>query len=199
MINLLPPDLKQGYVYAQRNSRLSRWIVAFLLAIVGLGIVGTYGYLYMHRSVDSYTSQVATTKALLNKEKLAETEKQVQDITNNFKLVVQVLSQEVLFSKLLTQMATVIPANTILTQINITQAQGGIDISAITANYDTATQLQVNLQDPANKIFSKADIENIACNSQAAQDPRYPCTVTIRALFTANNPFLFINNTGAQK
>jgi hypothetical protein len=96
-------------------------------------------------------------------------------------------------------MATVIPSNTILTQINIAQVQGAIDLTAITANYDTATQLQVNLQDPANKIFSKADIENIACSSQSSQDPRYPCTVTIRALFTANNPFLFINSAGTRK
>lgn len=198
MINLLPPDLKQSYIYAQRNTHLLRWIVAFLLAIVGLGVIATYGYLYMNKSVTDYSHKVASTQTTLKDQQLTQTEAQVKDITNSLKLVVQVLSKEVLFSKLLTQMATVIPANTLLTQLNIAKVQGSIDITAITANYNTATQLQVNLQDPANKIFSKADIENITCSPQSAQDPRYPCTVSIRALFATNNPFLFINNAGAK-
>lgn len=195
MINLLPPAIKDEYLYGQRNSSLIRWIVACLIALVGLGGIATYGYVYMHNSVQNYTDQVATTEKLLTDQHLTQTEAKVQDITGSLKLVVQVLSKEVLFSKLLQQMGTVIPPNAVLTGLNINQVQGAIDITAATDNYSTATQLQVNLQDPHNKVFQKADIVNISCTSASGSNSRYPCTVNIRALFAADNPFLFINNT----
>jgi len=37
--------------------------------------------------------------------------------------------------------------------LNISQTRGAIDISAIATDYDTASQVQVNLADPHSKIF----------------------------------------------
>lgn len=196
MINLLPPDVKQEYTYALRNSSLRRWVIACLLALVGLVGIATYGLVALQKSTMSYTSQISVAQASLKQQKLTQTEAQVRDITTSFKLVVNVLSKEVLFSKLLKQIAVVIPANSILTNLNISQTAGGIDLTVAAADYNTATQVQVNLQDPANKVFSKADIVSIICTPNAA-NPKYPCTVQIRALFAANNPYLFINNKGS--
>jgi len=195
MINLLPPEIKQSYSYAQRNVVLRRWVVAFVLAFVGLGVITTFGLLTIKQSTTRYNNQIVASEELFKKEKFSETQAKVQDISSSIKLVTQVLSQEVLFSQLLKQIAATIPANANLTGLNINQTQGGLDITAIATNYDTATQVQVNLADPANKIFSKADIVGITCSSANAANPKYPCTVTIRALFSTNNPFLFINNT----
>jgi Tfp pilus assembly protein PilN len=198
MINLLPPNVKQDYTYALRNTVLSRWVVAFLVALVGVGAIGTYGWVVMNKSISTYQSQVASTQKQLNKENLKGVEAQVQDISDSFKLVVQVLSKEVLFSKLLQQIGTTIPKNAVLSDLTISQVQGAIDITAQAADYNTATQVQVNLADPKNQIFSKADILNIVCTSTTdATNSQYPCTVTIRALFGPNNQFLFINNKGA--
>src|ERR1700761_9232219 len=101
MINLLPPDIKSSYRYARRNVVLRRWVVRTVLAFVGLGVIATYGLLTLQQATSRYQSQIATTKALFKQEKFAQTQTQVQDITNSFKLVVKVLSQEVLFSELL--------------------------------------------------------------------------------------------------
>lgn len=196
MINLLPPDIKSGYLYARRNVRLRSWVVICLIALLGLGGLTTYGLLTLHRSTVRYNNQIATTATLFQQEKFSATQVQVRDISNNFKLVVKVLGQEVLFSQLLKQIAALIPANANLTGLNIIQTQGAIDISAIATDYKTATQVQVNLADPTNKIFSKADIISVTCNNTNALDPNYPCTVNLRALFAANNPFLFINSKG---
>lgn len=193
MINLLPPALKDDYRYASRNTLLRRWTAALILAIVGLGMIGTFGYVTIQSSTDNLSAQVENLQETLKKQKLTETEAQVTDITNSFKLVVQVLSKEVLFSKLLKQIATVIPSNAILANLAINQTTGGVDIVANAADYTTATQVQVNLSDPNNKIFSRADIVSITCSSNPS-NPRYPCTVQIRALFATKNQFLFINN-----
>lgn len=193
MINLLPPDLKDSYRYGRRNVGLRRWVLLCLAAFVGLGILSTYGLLSLHQQTVNYNKQIADAQTTLQREKYSQVQTQVKDITNSFRLVVQVLSQEVLFSQLLTHIATITPANANLTGLNISGTQGAIDISAISTDYNTATQLQVNLADPANQIFNKADIVSINCSS-STNDPRYPCSVNIRAQFAKNNPFLFINS-----
>lgn len=198
MINLLPPETKRAYRYAERNVGLLHWVIAGVIGLAGLGIIATYGWLSLHQSIVSYDKQIASTQSMLKREKQTEVNQQVQDITSSFRLVVQVLSKEVLFSQLLKQMAIVLPPGSNLTDLNIGQTQGALDITASARDYNTATQVQVNLADPANKIFAKADIVNIVCNTKNAPDPQHPCTVTLRALFSPNNPFLFINQKGAK-
>lgn len=202
MINLLPPDLKQSYRYAHRNVRLTRWLIVFVFGFIGLTLISTAGLIYMRQSEQSYLKQIASAQASLQQQKLSDTQKQVQDISNSLRLSVQVLSKEVLFSKLLRQIGTITPSNAVLTNLNIIQVQGGIDIKALTTDYNAATQLQVNLADPANKLFTSADIISITCSSSSSStsllDSRYPCTVEIRALFAKNNPYLFINDKGTK-
>jgi Tfp pilus assembly protein PilN len=192
MINFLPPDLKDSYRYAHRNLNLLRWVILFSVGFVGLAIISGAGMMYLQRQTNAYALQNNITGATLKKQDQDKVQKEISEISGNLKLVVQVLSREILFSKLLTRLGAVTPSNAILTGISISQTTGGIDIAAKTADYHAATQLQVNLSDPANKIFSKADIVNIDC-SDTTTDPQYPCVVTIRALFSDNNPFLFIN------
>ena len=197
MINLLPPDVKQTYHYARLNTRLVRWVIVFSFAIIGLAGLSVGGIFYLQETAKSYDVQVASLEASLKQQKQAETKKKVTEISNDLKLTVQVLSKLVLYSKLLDQLATIIPKNTALSNLNISQVQGALDITANTADYNAATQLQVNLADPTNKIFSKADIVSITCASETTVDTkRLPCSVTIRALFAADNPYLFTKNTG---
>lgn len=197
MINLLPTDLKQQYLYARRNTILRRWAFSLLFGLVGVGLVTTGGLLYMQQSIDDYSKRVSTLQDSLSDQKLEETKKETEEITSSLKLVVQVLSREVLFSKLLTQIANVTPPETSLTDLSISKTEGALEITAVSSSYESATQLQVNLEDPANKIFSKADIQSISCQTNAA-NPKYPCQITVRALFSDNNPFLFINKSGVK-
>ncbi len=199
MINLLPPNVKQNITYARHNTKLLRWSFVLLFGIVGTAVIVLFGLFYINQSTKSYAAQVEKTQDELNAQKLPETQKQVEDISSNLKLVVQVLSREILFSKLIKQIGAAIPANASLTSLSIAKVSGGIDLTAIASDYNTATQVQINLQDPANKIFDKADIVNISCTSSATADPRYPCNVSIRAQFASNNPFLFINTKGTTK
>jgi Tfp pilus assembly protein PilN len=195
MINLLPPDIKSSYDYASRNVHALRWLVAFAIALVGLGAIGTTGFIYMQHLSKDYQSQISMKESSLKQQKLDETQKAAKDISSSLKLAVNVLSNEVLFSELLKQLGSVTPNNVRLSSLNISQTTGALDITAASTDYKAATQLQVNLADPANKIFSKADIVNISCASGDGSSS-YPCTVTIRALFAKDNPFLFINAKG---
>ncbi len=198
MINLLPPEVSSGYSYARRNVGLRRWVVIFVIALVGLGAITTYGLLSIQQSKSRYAKEISASESLLQEQKFAETQKQVGGIASSFKLVVQVLSKEVLFSELIKQIGASIPANANLTGLDISQSQSSLDVSAVVPDYKTATQVQVNLADPGSKLFSKADIVSISCKNDAT-DGAHPCNVTIRALFAPNNPYLFINSKGLKQ
>ncbi len=75
-------------------------------------------------------------------------------------------------------------------------------MQARATDYQTATQVQVNLQDPKSLLFDKVDIVNVQCQGSAAapgsEAAKYPCTVQMKALFTKTNPFLFINGSNKQ-
>lgn len=192
MINLLPPETKQAYRYGLANVILVRWLLAAFVGLIGVGLIGTYGWMNLHRSTVNYEGQVAALQASLKQQHQVTVDKQVQDISNSFQLVVKVLSKEVLFSKVLTSMAQTMPTGTYLTGLSIGNVQGALDVSAAATSYQAATQVQVNLADPRNQLFAKADIVNIAYHKDS-QDKSHPYTVNIRALFAQNNPFLFIN------
>jgi hypothetical protein len=195
MINLLPPDIKQDITYARRNRRLVRWIVALLFLIGGVASITIFGQLYINRAATSHAVQVEQSRQQLKLQQLEETQAQVENISSSLKLAVDVLSREVLFSKLLRQIGAAMPAGATLSGISIEKIEGGLDLTAAAADYRSASQIQVNLQDPANQIFEKADIDNITCEYDNPPDPRYPCNITIRALFGDNSPFLYISES----
>lgn len=197
MINLLPPEIYENIKYGRQNTKLFRWSLTLVFTIVGIGLVIFLGSVYMRQSTQNYAKQIDQQQAQLREQKLEETQKRVEDLSNNLKLAVDVLSREVLFSKLIQQIGTAIPENASLSNLQINALKGGIDIVAIAADYNSAAQVQVNLQDPGNKIFDKADLINITCSGSASADPRYPCTVTVRAQFAQDNPFLFINDSAS--
>lgn len=190
MINLLPPDIKQAYRYGRINRHLVHWMLVFAAGIVGAGIITTFGYLYLNQTANSYKNQIETSNQQLAAQNLTAVQNQVKDISNNLNLVVQVLSKQVLFSELLQQLTTLMPADTNLTGLSISQTQGAIDITAAAKNYSSAAQIQVNLTDPNNQLFSKADIVSINCSGVTS----YPCSIELRALFSANSSYMFINN-----
>jgi hypothetical protein len=190
MINLLPPELKSSYVYARRNVALRRWVVIVLIALLGLAAIGTYGLVALQQSDTNYNKQSIALQDQLDREHVNQTKKRVQDISSSLKLTVKVLSNEVLFSKLIKQIGAAMPNGAVLADLKISTADNALDLTADATNYTTATQVQVNMADPKNQIFSKADIINIKCDSTV---PGYPCSVTLRTLFGDNSPFLFIN------
>jgi Tfp pilus assembly protein PilN len=199
MINLLPPDVKQSIAYARRNTSLRTWGYVTVFCSVLICLVVAAGYFYLQHSIQTYDKRVNESKQYLSDQKLEETQRDIETVSSNLKLVVQVLSRAVLFSRLLEQVGTATPNGAVLTNLSISnKVQGGIDLTFSATDYQTATQVQVNLSDTNNQIFEKADIVSIQCNNATGGAvSQYPCTVQIRALFAKNNTFGFLSNTKA--
>lgn len=196
MINLLPQTRKDDITYGRKNSRLLKYCSLVLVIIFGMACITFVGSLYIKSTQDTVAAQVESSKQSIKSRQLESVQKQAEQISNDIKLTTDVLSKEILFSKLLKQIGAAMPANTSLTDLKIDTAEKALNLSAIASSYDTASQVQVNLSDPKNAIFEKADIIGINCN---VQDPRYPCEVTIKALFGDNSSYLFINPAKEKK
>lgn len=192
MINLLPPDTKNTILYARRNTLLLRACLAMVAVIGGVFLLLGFGHFYLATSTARYEKDIATLNASLQEQNIDQTKAQIQDLSGSVNLALKVLSQEILFSKLLRQAGTVMPAGSSLSSIEIGDVEGGIDITAGVENYQVGTQVQVNLADPNNKLFKKVDLVSVSCNSQGSGT--YPCSARLRALFGDNSPYLFINN-----
>lgn len=197
MINLLPTDYRKNLLYARRNTALRKWAGALVIASLGAMLIVAGGFFYLQNEVRQQSRTLAASQANLKSQDIDGTRKELETISSNTKLILQVLEREILFSKLLRQLGSILPANTALQQIEIDELQGGLALQAGAANIEAATQLQVNLEDPENKIFQKADIENINCSEPIEGSP-YPCTVTLRALFNNDNPYRYISSGGNQ-
>lgn len=198
MINLLPPEVKENALYARLNTKLIRWVFVIMLSVIGSIVIIGFGQLYLTQSAKTYTKQISEGQERLRIQKLDETQKRVGEISANLKLVIQVLSREILFSKVLKQVGASIPSGAVLTKLTINKVEGGIGLTFESRDNQTGSQILLNLQDPNNKIFEKADIEEIRCTTVVPKGSSYPCQVTIRALFGDKSPYLFINSGATQ-
>lgn len=190
MINLLPPETKSDVALAKRNFKMMKLCFILLAVIIGMLVITLGGLFYMEQSKNSIKQQNQKSAQSIESQNLSSVQKQAEEISGNIKLTTDVLSQQILFSKLIRQVGAVMPANTTLKGLSIGKADGGVSLTANAKDYNTASQIQVNLADPTNKIFDKADIINITCENSSTE--QYPCSISVRARFTKQNNFLFI-------
>lgn len=201
MINLLPPDSKSTLVYARRNTQLIRFVIGLAIGALGIIIVVGFSMLYLDREINSYKSSIAQAEKDLKAQKETQVVAEVQSISESLNLVVNVLNQEILFSNLIQEIGSVMPAGTVLKDLSLSnELTGALTLQAGAVTDQAASQIQVNLRDPKNNIFSAADLESIECiepeppqPGEIAEPPDpYPCTASIRALFAKGNSFTLL-------
>ncbi len=197
MINLLPTDYGTRLRHSHLNAILRRWLIAVLLAGGGLMLILVVGWIYITQQNKNLAKNIDSVNQQLQAQDLAGTRKYAQDITNNIRIINQVLSREIRFSGLITQIGSVMPPGTVLSGLTLSKVDGGLDLSTNARDYTSATQIAVNLSDPKNKIFDKVDIVNINCSSTSGST--YPCSAAFRALFSKSTRSQFLNIPGGSK
>lgn len=198
MINLMPPDKKQAIIYARRNDHLVKWVIGVILAFLLLVVLISGGLFYLHQDSNRNLKQAEQINQELEDKKQEEIIARVNELSGNLKLTVDVLSSEVLFSKLLTEIGNVMPPGTVLSSLTLnSELAGGLDLEIQSVSYESGVQAQLNLVDEKNGIFEKADISSVQCGS--SEPTVYPCSSSIRVLFSDNNQsFLKLYNGEAE-
>lgn len=192
MINLLPPNVKQEITYGRRNNVLIRWIIAVILVIVGIGIMTVFGLVYINQNVKSQQKVAVIAQQNIKNQNLEANQKELQSLSDKVKTIVQILSKQLLFSKMLTTIASILPSGAVLSDINLTNSDLAIDLSLSATDRAAATQAFVNINDPKNNFFDKADLVSIICEGTGSK--KYPCTARVRVTLKNDSSFYFLNS-----
>lgn len=189
MINLLPPIYVDKIRYSRKNAALLKSLIWLGLANIGLVTILLAGAFYIDRQSSHIQTQIEASEKQLKAQNLDQVEKESQQITNNIRIINQVLSKEVLFSEVIQEVGKIIPSGSVLSSISLTQVSGSIDLVINSRDNNSAVQAAANLSDPKNNLFEKVDVVNVSCTGS---NPGYPCSSTFKALFspTAQDRFL---------
>ncbi len=199
MINLLPPQVKQEITYGRRNSILLRWVIAVTLVIAGIGVMTVFGLFYINQNVRAQQKVAKIAQQRIDGQNLESSKNQLIDLSDKVKTIVSILNKQLLFSKMLTTVGGILPNGAVLSDINLSTSDSGIDLSISALDRAAATQAFVNINDPKNNFFDKADLVSIVCESSSAK--KYPCTAQVRGTLKNNSSFYFLNSvtTGSTK
>jgi hypothetical protein len=192
MINLLPTAHASAIRYGRQNTHLRNWLIGLVGAIGGLILILAGGWLYLNQQQDNYRNQISETQKQLKAEDLAGVQKDAKEITGDIKVINQVLGTEVRFSDLIQAIGNDMPAGSVLGSLSLSnKINGALDLTANTIDYAAAAQVQVNLSQSSNALFSKVDIINITCGNTNNQ--AYKCDAAYRALFSKAAQTKFLN------
>lgn len=108
MINLMPNDIKEQLIYGRRNRLLLRWLFAVFVVIVVVVAMTVFGQFYINRNINSLQAVAKTTKQRIEEQNLATVQKDILALSNNFKIVTQLLSKQLLFSKMFVKIGGII-------------------------------------------------------------------------------------------
>lgn len=147
MINLLSQETKKEVAAAQRNVTIRRYIITALILI--LIIVGVFGVKYYLMMLEQNNYKATIEQKQPEKAKYAPDVKRAAEFTANLKTAKSILSNELLFSEILTRIAYTLPPGAALTDITL-------DIKKL----DTANDLNIGLGSYEDAIKVKNAFEN---------------------------------------
>jgi len=193
MINLLPPARLTNLRLARSNTILRRYLELVVVSIAALALF-MVGLLYWLRQDQRSTQQVLDIEST-QAAKLEPYQKQAEELSLTVNTIAGLLSNDVKFSDMLTQIGKLMPSGTSLSglQLSVDNLKAPLVISAQVDSEDKAAVLRNNLVSSA--LFSRADIQSIKAidkdvapttpltPSSTAQTPigNYSYTVVINA------------------
>lgn len=165
------------------------------MGILGIGAVAGVGYFYINNAETSARNIKNQNEAVTQSKGFIETEKTYASFTSNLKTVVQILNKQILFSDLIQKVGAVTPPGARLSSMSLTNTDNALDLNFIVEESSIAPVVQLNLEDPKNELFEKADIVRVTCEGSIESND---CTVQVRALYRTNAQFLFLNSVGGR-
>ena len=169
-----------------------RYYFLAILVIAGAGGILAGGFYIADQNKNS--SKVELSQAENDTADYTTVRQQAETFSNNLKMAKQILATEVVYSKMITDIANTIPAGTILTSLSLTPEtiSKKMELSFKTKSYDQGIQLKTSLEN--SDLFSDVSITNITSKGQEGGGA-YPTDVNISAKFHPRN--ILANNSGA--
>ena len=190
MINLLDIETQRHYRAARLNLKLRGYLTLLLVTLLAIVVAFASG-VYLTRS-----ERAVADRELAQGEQsvasYAKVKKEAEDFSSNLKIAKAILSQEVLYSDMIVQIARTLPSSAVLSSLVLDQAtlHKPITLAARVKTKDDAVVLKNTLED--SPLFESVNLNSI--NEQPVTPstkgtPRtYPVVVTLSMNVTKGKP-----------
>ncbi len=197
MINLLPPKRVLNIKTARNNTVLKRYIELTIFSMILIIIATVLAFILFTNERDNIQETVDIDQQKIAK--LEPVQKQAEELSATVNTISGLLSRNIKFSDMLTQIGGVMPSGSVLTglQFSIEDIKSPLVVSAQVDSEQKAAVLRNNLA--SSDLFEKAEIQSISKNevgdstapsigsadisSSQTQDSQYSFTTVINAYF----------------
>lgn len=191
MINLLPPKRLINMRIARSNTILRRYLELALISVVIVAAAITGAYYILHNQQQDIQKTVSINQEKVKK--LEPVQKEAEQLSATINTIAGLMSKNVKFSDMLTQIGGIMPPGSSLTglQFSLEDTSSPLIVSAQVVSEERAAVLRNNLANSA--LFKDAKIVTITeikKEESETSDPATPVvenpyqyTVTINAFF----------------
>lgn len=157
MINLLPDSVKDDYSYGRKNSQIIGWLLTVLFGIVILLVVATVGRL----TIQTARNQAVVQKELIEQQLVSSdfksTNDQYTEFVDGLGNVKKLYQQQILYSRLIRKLGTLLPPGAKLTSISIADKDRAIGLNFDNDADGLGATIQLNLTDQSKQVVDKTN------------------------------------------
>jgi Tfp pilus assembly protein PilN len=193
MINLLPPERNLNMRIARNNTILRRYLELVLVSfvIIAAAVAGAYYFLYSQQQ--SVEKTVAINQAKVKE--LEPVQKQAEELSVTINTIAGLMSKNVKFSDMLTQIGGIMPEGSVLTglQFSLENLSSPLVVSAQVGSEERAAVLRNNLA--SSPLFKDAKIVTIT--EIKSEDSAGDASATTPVAPQAESPYKYTTTINA--
>lgn len=176
MINLLPSDLKQQYVYSRKNSIL-RWIIVATIVIGSLSsALVIAGDLYVSNLAKTAESDLIAKQAEISRYR--KDEQKAKELNANIESIADASSKTTKFSDVILSIRGLLPAGSYVETINLDgKAESPLQLGIIAK--DKTVALNVHDAFAGSEQFSNVDIMRFSKDSNSKDGKGYVVDINL--------------------
>ena len=156
MINLLPPEYKEEIEYGRKNHRTLSWATTVAFGILSLLIITFVGKITIQSAKSQAESQKTALEQQMQQVSLSDVEKKYTSFIDTTGSVKKIYSQEVLYSRLIRKLATLLPQDAKLTNISLTDKDRALNLNFNNSSDGLGPVILVNLQNQGEQIAKRS-------------------------------------------
>lgn len=155
MINLLPPQKRAEIRYGRKNAQILRWFSGFLFGVIALLAVAFIGRMTIQTSKEQALVQKLSIEEQLKSPEFVQAEKEYADFINGTDSVGKIYGRQVLYSRLIRKIATLLPPGARLSNISLSDTDKAINLNFVNRKEDLGPTLQINLVNQGEEIAER--------------------------------------------
>ena len=155
MINLIPDEHREQIRYGRKNAQVLVWLSTVVFGVAILLAVALVGRLTIQTAKNQTISQRAAVETQISDAKLDSVEKDYTTFVNGVGSVKKVYQQQILYSRLIRKMATLLPPGARLTTIALSDKDRAINLNFDNDVDALGPTIQINLQNQGAQIAER--------------------------------------------